>query len=212
MTQSRTHTCGELRMAHAGQKVTLCGFMENVREVGSTLSFIVLRDFYGVTQIVAETEEMVALVKSLNKESTISVTGTVRERDSKNPKLPTGDIEIVPDCTMTDGLLDVFVVEAEATAQLLKPLMAGFMDHDGSVPVRPHITSFRGREVRVEASAPMELEIDGDPMEGRTSSYYARVIPASNRLVVDALSRYAHEAQTSDAPLFGNTEQMPFPL
>ena len=97
MVQSRTHNCGELRLSDAGQRVTLCGFMENVREVGSALSFIVLRDFYGVTQIVAETEEMVSLVKGLNKESTISVTGTVRERASKNPKQATGDIEVVPD-------------------------------------------------------------------------------------------------------------------
>ena len=97
MVQSRTHNCGELRLSDAGTRVTLCGFVENVREVGSALSFIVLRDFYGVTQIVAETEEMVNLVKGLNKESTISVTGTVRERDSKNKKLPTGEIEVVPE-------------------------------------------------------------------------------------------------------------------
>ena len=47
MMQSRTHTCGELRLANAGQTVTLAGFMENVREVGAGLAFIVLRDFYG---------------------------------------------------------------------------------------------------------------------------------------------------------------------
>ncbi len=96
MVQSRTHTCGELRMEHVGQTVTLAGFMENVREVGQNLAFVVLRDFYGTTQVVLETAEMMAIVKDLNKESTIQVTGVVRERDSKNPKLPTGDIEVVP--------------------------------------------------------------------------------------------------------------------
>ena len=96
MVQSRTHTCGELRLEHAGQTVTLAGFLENVREVGQNFAFVVLRDFYGVTQVVIETAEMMAVVKELNKESTIQVTGTVRERDSKNPKLPTGDIEVVP--------------------------------------------------------------------------------------------------------------------
>ena len=96
MVQSRTHTCGELRMEHVGQTVTLAGFMENVREVGQNLAFVVLRDFYGTTQVVIETAEMMAIVKDLNKESTIQVTGVVRERDSKNPKLPTGDIEVVP--------------------------------------------------------------------------------------------------------------------
>ncbi|MDO4989054.1 MAG: aspartate--tRNA ligase [Eubacteriales bacterium] len=97
MTQMRTHTCGELRMEHVGQKVKLVGWMENVREVGSNFAFVVVRDFYGTTQVVVETEEMMRTVKAINKESTISVEGTVRERASKNPKLPTGDIEVVPE-------------------------------------------------------------------------------------------------------------------
>ncbi len=96
MLQSRTHNCGELRLDHAGQQVTINGWMENVREVGANFAFIVLRDFYGTTQVVVETEEMMSVIKGINKESTISVTGTVRERESKNPKLPTGDIEVVP--------------------------------------------------------------------------------------------------------------------
>ncbi len=97
MTQNRTHTCGQLRAEDAGKTVKLSGWLENIREVGSELAFIVLRDFYGTTQIVAETPEMVARFKAVNKESTISVEGLVRERASKNPKLPTGDIEVVPE-------------------------------------------------------------------------------------------------------------------
>ena len=96
MVQSRTHTCNDLRMEHVGQHVKIAGWMENVREVGQNLAFLVLRDFYGTTQVVIETEEMMGTVKGLNKESTISVEGVVRERDSKNPHLPTGDIEVVP--------------------------------------------------------------------------------------------------------------------
>ena len=96
MKQSRTHTCGQLRIGDVGRQVTLVGWLENVREVGSNFAFLVLRDFYGTTQVVVETEDMMKLVKPINKESTISVTGTVRERESKNPKLPTGDIEVVP--------------------------------------------------------------------------------------------------------------------
>ena len=92
----RTRTCGELRMEHVGEAVTLAGFLENFREVGATLGFAVLRDFYGTTQVVCESEELVKTFKALNKESTVQVSGTVRERDSKNPKLPTGDIEVVP--------------------------------------------------------------------------------------------------------------------
>ena len=96
-TKYRTHTCGELRMENAGQTVTLAGWLENLREVGGSLGFLVLRDLHGVTQVVIETEDMMAQVKALNKESVVSVTGTVRERASKNPKLPTGDIEVVPE-------------------------------------------------------------------------------------------------------------------
>ncbi len=95
-TAFRTHSCGELRMSDVGSTVTLAGFLENLREVGASLGFAVLRDFYGVTQVVIETEEMMAQFKALNKESTVQVTGLVRERDSKNPKLPTGDIEVLP--------------------------------------------------------------------------------------------------------------------
>ncbi|MBO5034019.1 MAG: Asp-tRNA(Asn)/Glu-tRNA(Gln) amidotransferase GatCAB subunit C, partial [Oscillospiraceae bacterium] len=83
-------------MGDVGKAVTLSGFLENFREVGGELGFAILRDFYGTTQVVCETEEMVKTFKALNKESTVSVTGVVRERDSKNPNMPTGDIEVVP--------------------------------------------------------------------------------------------------------------------
>ena len=96
MMQMRTHTCNELRLKHVGQSVKLVGWMENVRAVGQNFAFVVLRDFYGTTQIVVETEDMMAVIRDLNKESTISVEGVVRERASKNPKQATGDIEVVP--------------------------------------------------------------------------------------------------------------------
>ena len=96
MMQMRTHTCNELRLEHVGQSVKLVGWMENVRAVGQNFAFVVLRDFYGTTQIVVETEDMMAIIRDLNKESTISVEGVVRERASKNPKQATGDIEVVP--------------------------------------------------------------------------------------------------------------------
>ena len=97
MTQSRTHTCNQLRIENVGEKVKIVGWMENVREVGQNFAFVIVRDFYGTTQVVIETEDMMKVIKGINKESTISVEGTVRERASKNPKLPTGDIEVVPE-------------------------------------------------------------------------------------------------------------------
>ncbi len=97
MMQSRTHTCNELRIENVGETVRLVGWLENMREVGGSLAFVVLRDFYGTTQVVVEDAALLAQLKSYNKESTIAVSGVVRERASKNPKLPTGDIEIVPE-------------------------------------------------------------------------------------------------------------------
>lgn len=97
MTQNRTHTCGELRLSDAGKQVQICGWLENVREVGAELAFGIVRDFYGTTQVVAETPEMVKLLKGITKESTVSVSGAVRERASKNSKIPTGEIEILPE-------------------------------------------------------------------------------------------------------------------
>ncbi len=94
--QNRTHTCGELRLSDVGKSVKICGWMENVRTVSAGLAFIVVRDFYGTTQVVAENEALVDQFEAINKESTISVEGVVRERDSKNHKIPTGEIEIVP--------------------------------------------------------------------------------------------------------------------
>lgn len=97
MVQSRTHTCNQLRMEHVGNKVTIVGWYDNMRKVSKNLGFLILRDFYGVTQVVVETEEMMDKLSGINNESTLSVTGTVRERSSKNPQLATGDIEVVPE-------------------------------------------------------------------------------------------------------------------
>ena len=96
MVQSRTHNCGELRLADAGKDVTVVGWYENIRKVSKNLGFLILRDFYGTTQVVIETEDMMSVIDSVNKESTIQVTGVVRERSSKNVELPTGEIEVVP--------------------------------------------------------------------------------------------------------------------
>ena len=91
MIQSRTHNCNELRIGNVGERVTLVGWFENMRKVSKNLGFVILRDFYGTTQLVVETEEMMNVMDGINKESTISVEGVVRERSSKNTNLPTGE-------------------------------------------------------------------------------------------------------------------------
>ena len=96
MIRSRTHNCNELRISDVGKKVTLVGWYENIRRVSKNLGFVILRDFYGTTQIVPETEEMMEKFLSVNCESTLLVEGEVRERSNKNNKIDTGDIEVVP--------------------------------------------------------------------------------------------------------------------
>ena len=93
----RTHTCGELRLANAGQKVTLAGWVQRTRKMGG-MTFVDIRDRYGITQVVFEEAANSALCEQANKlgrEFVIQVTGTVNERSNKNPNLPTGDIEII---------------------------------------------------------------------------------------------------------------------
>ena len=92
----RTHTCGELRIENKGQKVTLAGWVQKARKLGG-MTFIDLRDRYGITQLVVEADAPAALVEtatSLGREYVIQATGEVVERSAKNAKMPTGDIEI----------------------------------------------------------------------------------------------------------------------
>lgn len=93
----RTNTCGELRLSDAGKNVTLAGWVQRVRRMGG-MSFVDIRDRYGITQLVfneAENKELCDRANRLGREFCIQATGTVNQRESKNPHLPTGDIEII---------------------------------------------------------------------------------------------------------------------
>jgi len=90
----RTHTCGELRLSHQGQQVTLAGWVQTIRKFGS-ITFVDLRDRYGITQLLfGESLNARLDEEPLGREYVLQVSGTVTERTSKNPQLPTGDIEI----------------------------------------------------------------------------------------------------------------------
>ncbi|MBR6858028.1 MAG: aspartate--tRNA ligase, partial [Bacteroidales bacterium] len=92
----RTHTCGELRIGDKGAKVTLAGWVQKARKLGG-MTFIDLRDRYGVTQLVVEADapaDLVETATSLGREYVIQAVGEVVERQAKNSKMPTGDIEI----------------------------------------------------------------------------------------------------------------------
>lgn len=93
----RSHTCGELRLADAGKNVTLSGWVQRARKMGG-MTFVDLRDRYGITQLVFNTEvnaELCERANHLGREFVIQVKGKVNERSSKNPNLPTGEIEII---------------------------------------------------------------------------------------------------------------------
>lgn len=112
----RTHTCGELRITHVGQTVTLSGWVQGVRDKGS-LIWIDLRDRYGITQITIETENtdkaIVDVVRTLGREFVISVTGKVTERYSKTDKILSGEIEIYPTSisVLNPAIIPPFTIE-----------------------------------------------------------------------------------------------------
>jgi len=95
----RTHNCGELRMSHAGDSVSLCGWVQYSRAAGGVL-FVVLRDRFGLTQLTfnaAVNKDLFEQASSLNREDVVQAKGVVREREAKNPNMPTGDIELIVD-------------------------------------------------------------------------------------------------------------------
>ena len=108
MTQYRTHTCGELRLENAGQTVKLAGWIHRKRNLGN-LCFIDLRDHYGITQCVLNSSsDLFEKIKDIRVESVIGVSGKVLKRESINPNMPTGDIEIA-----------VETIEVHSTAEVL---------------------------------------------------------------------------------------------
>ena len=114
----RTHTCGELRLKHATTNVTIAGWVQTIRDKGGVL-WIDLRDRYGLTQLILEegvsSADLFTIARSLGREFVVQATGTVVERKSKNPNIPTGDIEIrVNNLTILNpAKLPPFLIEDE---------------------------------------------------------------------------------------------------
>jgi aspartyl-tRNA synthetase len=113
----RTHTCGELRITHKGEKVTLSGWVQRSRDLGG-MTFIDLRDRYGLTQLVFNMEtnsELCNKARKLGREFVIRVHGMVTERSNKNQKIPTGDIEIIVNefTVLNPSILPPFTIEDE---------------------------------------------------------------------------------------------------
>lgn len=144
----------------------------------------------------------------------ITVDGRTYERDGitclvANNAMIQGDIQLVPNCRMDDGMLDVIMVETSDAAQLLKPLAFGLVDRSGKAMGRPHLESFSGRKIRIECSHPVPIEVDGEVVSGLVRSYEARVLPRAVRIVVDAMSPYGG---TDDSPSrFGDSDVIDYP-
>ncbi len=114
----RTNTCGELRLADAGKTVTLAGWVQKTRKMGG-MTFVDLRDRYGITQVVFNVEHDAALTEAANKlgrEFVVQITGNVAERTAKNPGMPTGDIEIIADklTVLNPSEVPPFTIEDES--------------------------------------------------------------------------------------------------
>ncbi len=114
----RTNTCGELRIENVGRQVTLAGWVQRIRKMGG-MTFVDLRDRYGITQVVFNVENDAALCEAANhlgREYVIQVKGTVAERTAKNPHLPTGDIEIIATelKELNPSLTPPFTIEEES--------------------------------------------------------------------------------------------------
>lgn len=111
----RTHTCGELNATHINQTVTLCGWIQKIRKLGG-MTFIDLRDRYGITQLAFNNEtnaDLCQQVEKFGREWVIRVTGVVTERYSKNKNIPTGDIEIIANAVevLNESLVPPFTIE-----------------------------------------------------------------------------------------------------
>lgn len=145
---------------------------------------------------------------------TITVDGVAHERDGitcmvANNAMIQGDIQIVPDCRMDDGMLDVIMVETTDAAGLLAPLAFGLVDRSGKAMGRPHLESFKGREIEIASSGPVPLEIDGEVVDGLVTSYKARVLPRAVRIVVDPMSPYGTADDGSSR--FGGSDVIAYP-
>ena len=145
---------------------------------------------------------------------TITVDGEVHERRGiacmvANTSMIQGDIQIIPDCRMDDGLIDVVMLETDDATQLMIPLFAGLVDKSGQQLGRPFLESFRGKEITVRSAAPMPLEIDGDVVSRSTRDWHVSVVPAACQVIVDPMSPYY--SPNANGPRFSGTDEVKSP-
>ena len=145
---------------------------------------------------------------------TIEVDGKTYTREGiacmvANNGMTRGGINIAPDCVMNDGMLDVIMLKAHDTTELIKPLFASIFDSEGLNKSRPHIEVFTGKDITVTANETMPIQVDGQFLGDEIVSYHAHVLEAVNNVVVDDMSYYS--TSHTCAPLFSGTEEIPYP-
>lgn len=149
-------------------------------------------------QTLGEAAYFTAVLANLNPtvaDFTITVDGKTYERSGiscivANTAMMQGDINIIPDCRMDDGQLDVMVLATTAAVQLLVPILAGIIDPAGAIIGRPGIERFSGREIKVSSSVPLPIQRDGDAEGELVEGYEVSCLPSSNLVVVDENSPY----------------------
>ena len=189
---------GEMRWSNTAGKEFVKGF---ALMSGTGFDAQLMSDAKPAKQLLGQAAYFAAVLANPQPEVlnlTIEVDGEVYHHQGisclvANNAMMQGEIEIVPDCSMADGMLDVIVLETTDTAQLLKPLAAGIVDPAGRDIKRPHIASYRGREIKVTSDKPMKLEVDGDVAPGEVLSWQARILPSCCRIIIDPMSRYAQK-------------------
>ncbi len=167
---------------------------------GSGYDAILMREAIPGKQVIGEAAYFTAALANAHpkvEHFTITVDGETFERDGiacivANTAKMQADIQIVPDCSMSDGKIDVIVLETSDAVQLLVPIFTGLFDKEAKGG-RPFIEHFAGREVEVRTDSPIPMQVDGDTIPGTVLGYKAHVIPHCNKLVVDHASPYFDE-------------------
>ncbi len=194
--QSFSADLGEMRWTDIDGTQHLEGF---ALMAGTGFDAQLMHDARPTKQLLGEAAYFAAVLNNLKPDVyhlTVTVDGEVHEHEGisclvANTAMMQGDIEIVPDCNMDDGLLDVIVLETTETAQLLLPMLAGIVDPKGKDVKRPSIVTYRGKHISVKSDRPMKLEVDGDVATGEVMGWEADVLPSCCRIITDAMSRYA---------------------
>ncbi len=217
----RTHTCGELRLTDVGKTVTLAGWVQRTRDLGG-MTFVDLRDRYGITQLTFNTDSDAALrdtARSLGREYVVQVTGTVMERQSKNANMPTGEVEIFATelKVMNSAKTPPFTIEEETDGGDELRMKYRYLDlRRASVRKNFELRHRMAIEVRNYLSAQQFLEVEtpvSDQEHAGRRPRFRGAQPHEPRRVLRPAAKPADLQATADGgrhgPLFPDREMLP---